>query len=169
MKILYGCLILGLTASAALADTLPAAKTPEVVKGVLSCLMAVDSHQVNVEILKKDGWGAVSASEAGKSVGLPIPLLSKGNIIILHKSGAETPICAVMAKVPNVSAVGDIANAIDIALKADRKIKDGKAIPACRFPQNTLLNLQQQAASTHQVFGSSWDIVNNLHSIFYYQ
>ena len=35
-------------------------------------------------------------------------------------------------------------------------------------PQNTLLNLQQQAASTHQVFGSSWDIVNNLHSIVYY-
>lgn len=141
MKILYGCLILGLTASAASADTLPAAKTPEVVKGVLSCLMAVDSHQVNVEILKKDGWGAVSASEAGKSVGLPIPLLSKGNIIILHKSGAETPICAVMAKVPNVSAVGDIANAIDITLKADRKIKDGKAIPAYWFPAEHIVEL----------------------------
>ena len=141
MKILYGCLVLGLTASAASADTLPAAKTQEVVKGVLSCLKAVDSHQVNVENLKKDGWSAVSASEAGKPVGLPIPLFSKGNLLLLHKSDAETPICAVMAKVPNVSAVGDITNAIDIALKIDRKIKDGKAIPAYWFPAEHIVEL----------------------------
>ena len=141
MKILYGCLILGLTASAASADTLPAAKTPEVVKGVQSCLTAVDSHQVNIEILRKDGWGAVSASEAGKPVGLPIPLFSKGNLLLLHKSDAENPICAVMAKVPNVSAVGDIADAIDIALKTDRKIKGGKAIPAYWFPAEHIVEL----------------------------
>lgn len=141
MKILYGCLILGLTASAASADTLPAAKTPEVVKGVQSCLTAVDSHQVNVEILRKDGWGAMSASEAGKPVGLPIPLFSKGNLLLLHKSDAENPICAVMAKVPNVSAVGDIADAIDIALKTDRKIKGGKAIPAYWFPAEHIVEL----------------------------
>jgi len=132
---------LGLTASAASADTLPAAKTPEVVKGVQSCLTAVDSHQVNVEILKKDGWGAVSASEAGKPVGLPIPLFSKGNLLLLHKSDAENPICAVMAKVPNVSAVGDIADAIDIALQPDRKIKGGKAIPANWFPAEHIVEL----------------------------
>jgi hypothetical protein len=141
VKILYGCLILGLTASAALADTLPAAKTPEVVTGVQSCLTAVDSHQVNVEILKKDGWDAVSASEAGKPVGLPIPLFSKGNLLLLHKSDAENAICAIMAKVPSVSAVGDIANAIDIALKTDRKIKDGKAIPAYWFPAEHIVEL----------------------------
>ncbi len=141
MKILYGCLVLGLTASAASADTLPAAKTPEVVNGVLSCLTAVDSHQVNVENLKKDGWSAVSASEAGKPVGLPIPLFSQENLLLLHKSGAETPICAIMAKVPNVSAVGDIANSIDIALKIDRKIEDGKAIPAYWFPAEHIVEL----------------------------
>ncbi|WP_231420697.1 hypothetical protein [Sphingomonas sp. Leaf205] len=141
MKILYECLILGLTASAASADTLPAAKAPEVVKGVQSCLTAVDSHQVNIENLKKDGWSAVSASKAGKPVGLPIPLFFKGNLLLLHKSDAETPICAVMAKVPNVSAVDDIANAIDIALKTDRKIKDGKAIPAYWFPAEHIVEL----------------------------
>jgi len=141
VKILYGCLILGITASAASADTLPPAKTSEVVKGVESCLTAVDSHQVNVENLRKDGWSAVSASEAGKPVGLPIPLFSKGNLLLLHKSHAETPICAIMAKVPNVSAVGDIANAIDIALKTNRKIKDGKVIPAYWFPAEHIVEL----------------------------
>lgn len=141
MKILYGWLVLGLTASVASAGTLPAAKTPEVVKGVQSCLAAVDSHQVNVENLKKDGWSAVSASEAGRPVGLPIPLFSKGNLLLLHKSDAETPICAVMAKVPNVSAVRDIANSIDIALKIDRKIKDGKPIPAYWFPAEHVVEL----------------------------
>lgn len=83
----------------------------------------------------------MSASEAGKPVAPPIPLLAKGNLLLTYQSDPPTSICVIMARVPSVTAVSDIAYALDRAVKTSRKVKDGKAIPAYWFPIGHIVEL----------------------------
>lgn len=141
VKILYGCLIASVFSGSAVAAPLSSAGTPEIISGVESCLAVTSSTGVDAEKLRADGWAAMSASENGKPVPSPMPLFSKGNLLLIQQGGTPTPICAIMAKVPNVPAVRQIVVAMDSALKTARKGKDGKAIPAYWFPEGHIVEL----------------------------
>jgi hypothetical protein len=141
VKILYGCLIASVFSGSASAASLSSAGTPEIISGVESCLAVTSSTGVDAAKLRADGWAAMSASENGKSVPTPMPLFSKGNLLLIQQGGTPTPICAIMAKVPDVPAVRQIVGAMENALKTARKGKDGKAIPAYWFPKGHIVEL----------------------------
>lgn len=141
VRILSACLFVSLMVSPASAASLSPSATPEIISGVQSCLAAVQSDGVDVEKLKQDGWSAVSASDGGKPVAVPVPMFSKGSLLLIHQATASTPICAIMTNVPDVPAISGIADELDSALNTDRKIENGKAIPAYWFPKGHVVQL----------------------------
>lgn len=138
---LFACLSASVVTSAASAASLSPAATPEVVNGVQSCLAAVRSDGVDVDKLKHDGWNAMSAPDEGKPSAAPIPIFSRGNLVLVHQATAPTPICAIMAAVSDVPAISGIVKALDSVLQTDRKIENGKAIPAYWFPEGRVVQL----------------------------
>ena len=141
MRTVIVCSLAALMATPSSAASLGSSAVPEVVKGVQSCLTATREDGVDIDSLQNDGWSKVTVSDGGRTVASPIPMLSKGSLILVHQASGPTPICTIMAKVPDVPAISGVATALDGALETGRKIENGKAIPAYWFPEGHVVQL----------------------------
>jgi len=117
------------------------APVAEIVEGVQSCRDATSSTGVDPEVLAADGWSALSVTQDGRSSQTPVPMLSKGSLLLMY-ADPQTPACFVIARIDEPDTALRVAAGLDGHLATARKQEGEKPIPAYWFPAGHVVQLQ---------------------------
>ncbi|WP_121119344.1 hypothetical protein [Croceibacterium ferulae] len=120
---------------------LEVAPLAEIVAGVQSCRKATNASGVNPSALAADGWSAVTATQGGQPTEMPVPILSKGSVLLMY-ADESTAACFIVARLDRPRTALRLAADLDRELAVDRKQKGDGTFPVYWFPEGHLVQLE---------------------------